>query len=155
MAKAHEGHVAYMPRLLTFVRDVVEDDVYVSGYVNVAVGLRWHDGTCVTVHDGVPGGPPTVAVWSSVEAALDGLDAYVSAFAPQRALRGLDQSDEELHRSMRHGDVVGVTEITERVDGVSKDLRALVLDLMARLQGGEVAGGHQLDPRTSRRGDPL
>ena len=134
MAEAPEGHVAYMPRLLTFVRDVVEDDDYVAGYVNMAVGLRWHDGTCVTVQDGAPGGPPTVAVWMNVEAALDGLDAYVSAFAPHRSLRSLDRSDEELHRSMRHGDVVGVTEITERVDSVSKDLRALLLDLMARTQ---------------------
>jgi len=89
-----DREVTALPRLLAFCHDVIVDgDDYASAYRNVAVGVRWHDGTCVTMQDTASGGPPTVTVWSSVDDAIEGLDAYVCGFAPQRAARESHSAD--------------------------------------------------------------
>lgn len=78
----------YAPRLLAFYRDAyVGEDDYSAGYSRIAYGLRWRDGTCITMHEPLPGGPPAVTTWKSVDDALDGLDAYVCGFEPQRSAR--------------------------------------------------------------------
>lgn len=124
MAAAREREVAYLPRLLLFVRDEVIDDG--SGYRHVAVGLRWHDGTCVTVQDGAPGGPPSVTSWIDVAAAIDAMDAYVCDFNPARDLgRAHEGTGQPLP-----GSLDGLSDVVGRIEQVSADLRGVYAELV-------------------------
>lgn len=121
MATAKEGEVAFMPRLLLFVRDEFAGGEYPAGYRNVAVGLQWHDGSCVTMQDGAPGGPPNVALWFNVEAAVDALDAYVCGFTPSRRL-------DDATSTPPVATAVDVVGIHERLEKLSAEMQQLVAE---------------------------
>lgn len=88
---AGESGGSIIPRLLVFCQDIVVDgDPFASCYRSVAVGFRWSDGSCVTVQEAAPGGPPSITVWPTVDDAVSGLDAYVSTFVPHRSTAHLD-----------------------------------------------------------------
>jgi len=125
MAAVREREVAYLPRLLLFVRDDVVDDE-VIGYRHVAVGLRWHDGTCVSVQDGAPGGPPSVTSWIDVAAAVDGMDAFVCEFNPAR---DLGRAHERMGQLVP-GSLEGLSDVVGRIEHVSADLRAVYAELV-------------------------
>lgn len=83
--RAHE--LSVVPRLLGFYRDAVPDgEDLASAYRTIAWGIRWFDGSVVTIEGGADR-PPAVTVWRDLEQAVTGLDAYVCGFAPQRAFR--------------------------------------------------------------------
>jgi hypothetical protein len=79
---------SWVPRLLSFYQDAVLDgEEVVAGYRNVAWGLRWFDGSVITLEGVSADRPPAIRVWSGLEEAIVGLDALVCGFAPQRAIR--------------------------------------------------------------------
>lgn len=70
-----------LPQTLAFYQDTWDDDGTAVGWTTVAWGLALADGSAVTVP---VGGPPSVTLWPSVDAAATALDAYVDAPAPSR-----------------------------------------------------------------------
>jgi hypothetical protein len=87
--------LAVVPRLLGFYRDaVLEGEDLASAYQTIAWGIRWFEGSVVTV-EGAPDRPPAVTVWPDLDQAVTSLDAYVCGFAPQRALRDYPSGDGE------------------------------------------------------------
>jgi hypothetical protein len=79
---------SWVPRLLSFYRDEqVDGEEFVAGYRNVAWGVRWFDGSVVTLEDVSADRPPAIRVWPGLDEAIVGLDALVCGFAPQRSVR--------------------------------------------------------------------
>ena len=75
-----------VPRLLGFYQDeFLDSDDFAVGYSTIGYGIRWRDGTCITVCESSPGMPPSVTIWPSVTEAARRLDAYVSGLTPRRS----------------------------------------------------------------------
>lgn len=83
-----QSSAAWVPRLLSFYRDEDCDAAgNVTGYENVAWGVRWYDGSVVTLEDVSTERPPAIRIWAGLDQAVTGLDALVCGFAPQRSVR--------------------------------------------------------------------
>lgn len=72
--------VGFVPRLLAFYHDVVDEDAAASvGWRTIAWGLVLPDGSALTVP---VDGPRAVTLWHSLDDAAATLDAYVDAPDP-------------------------------------------------------------------------
>lgn len=72
--------VGFMPRLVAFYQDVVDDEVAASvGWRTIAWGLVLPDGSALTVP---VDGPRAVTLWHGLDDAAAALDAYVDAPDP-------------------------------------------------------------------------
>jgi hypothetical protein len=69
-----------VPRLLAFYRDLWDEDGTAVGWEPIAWGLRFADGSALSISIG---GPPSVTLWQSVEDATEALDAYVDTAEPR------------------------------------------------------------------------
>lgn len=69
-----------VPRLLAFYRDLWDDDGTAVGWQPIAWGLRFADGSALSISIE---GPPSVTLWQSVEDATEALDAYVDTAEPR------------------------------------------------------------------------
>jgi hypothetical protein len=72
-----------VPRLLAFYQDLWDDDGTPVGWKPIAWGLRFADGSAVSVNIE---GKPSVTLWHSVEDALASLDAFVDTPEPRANL---------------------------------------------------------------------
>ncbi len=72
-----------VPRLLAFYQDLWDDDGTAVGWRPVAWGLRFHDGSALSISIE---GRPSVTLWHSVEDATEALDAYVDTAEPRISL---------------------------------------------------------------------
>lgn len=72
-----------VPRLLAFYQDLWDDDGTPIGWKPVAWGLRFSDGSAVSVNIE---GKPSVTLWHSVEDALAEMDAFVDTPDPRSTL---------------------------------------------------------------------
>lgn len=72
-----------VPRLLAFYQDLWDDDGTPVGWRPIAWGLRFADGSAVSV---TIEGKPSVSLWHSVEDALAALDAFVDTPNPRAHL---------------------------------------------------------------------
>jgi hypothetical protein len=69
-----------VPRLLAFYQDLWDDDGTAVGWRPIAWGLRFHDGSALSISIE---GRPSVTLWHSVEDATEALDAYVDTAEPR------------------------------------------------------------------------
>jgi hypothetical protein len=69
-----------VPRLLAFYKDLWDDDGTAVGWQPIAWGLRFADGSALSISIE---GPPSVTLWQSVEDATEALDAYVDTAEPR------------------------------------------------------------------------
>jgi hypothetical protein len=72
-----------VPRLLAFYQDLWDDDGTPVGWRPIAWGLRFADGSAVSVNIE---GKPSVTLWHSVDDALAALDAFVDTPEPRANL---------------------------------------------------------------------
>jgi hypothetical protein len=72
-----------VPRLLAFYQDLWDEDGTAVGWRPVAWGLRFHDGSALSISIE---GRPSVTLWHSVEDATEALDAYVDTAEPRISL---------------------------------------------------------------------
>jgi hypothetical protein len=72
-----------VPRLLAFYQDLWDEDGTPVGWKPVAWGLRFADGSTVSVN---VEGKPSVTLWHSIEDALTALDAFVDTPEPRGSL---------------------------------------------------------------------
>ncbi|MGH9209623.1 MAG: hypothetical protein ACRD2C_02975 [Acidimicrobiales bacterium] len=72
-----------VPRLLAFYQDLWDDDGTPVGWKPIAWGLRFADGSAVSVNIE---GKPAVSLWHSVADALAALDAFVDTPEPRATL---------------------------------------------------------------------
>ena len=73
----------HVPRLLAFYQDLWDDDGTAMGWRPLARGLRFADGSAITVNIE---GRPSVTLWHSIEDATEALDAYVDTPEPRAHL---------------------------------------------------------------------
>jgi hypothetical protein len=73
----------HVPRLLAFYQDLWDEDGTAIGWKPVAWGLRFGDGSAVSVSIE---GKPSVTLWHSVDDALAALDAFVDTPEPRAHL---------------------------------------------------------------------
>lgn len=70
----------HVPRLLAFYQDLWDDDGTALAWRPVAWGLRFADGSAISVN---VEGKPSVTLWHSLEDAVEALDAYVDTPEPR------------------------------------------------------------------------
>lgn len=70
----------HVPRLLAFYQDLWDADGTVLGWRPVAWGLRFADGSALSVN---VEGKPAVTLWQSLDDAIEALDAYVDTPEPR------------------------------------------------------------------------
>jgi hypothetical protein len=70
----------HVPRLLAFYQDLWDDDGTALGWRPVAWGLRFADGSAISIN---VEGKPSVTLWHSLEDAAEALDAYVDTPEPR------------------------------------------------------------------------
>lgn len=75
----------HVPRLLAFYQDLWDEDGTAVGWKPVAWGLRFADGSAISVSIE---GRPSVTLWQSLEDATEALDAYVDTPEPRTHLTG-------------------------------------------------------------------
>jgi hypothetical protein len=73
----------HVPRLLAFYQDLWDDDGTAMGWRPIAWGLRFADGSAISVNIE---GRPSVTLWHSLEDATEALDAYVDTPEPRAHL---------------------------------------------------------------------
>jgi hypothetical protein len=73
----------HVPRLLAFYQDLWDDDGTALGWRPIAWGLRFADGSAISVNIE---GRPSVTLWHSIEDATEALDAYVDTPEPRAHL---------------------------------------------------------------------
>ena len=73
----------HVPRLLAFYQDLWDDDGTAMGWRPIAWGLRFADGSAISVNIE---GRPSVTLWHSLEDATEALDAYVDTPEPSAHL---------------------------------------------------------------------
>ena len=73
----------HVPRLLAFYQDLWDDDGTALGWKPIAWGLRFADGSAISVP---VEGRPAVTLWQSLEDATEALDAYVDTPEPRTHL---------------------------------------------------------------------
>jgi hypothetical protein len=73
----------HVPRLLAFYQDLWDDDGTAMGWRPIAWGLRFADGSAISVNIE---GRPSVTLWHSIEDATEALDAYVDTPEPRAHL---------------------------------------------------------------------
>ena len=73
----------HVPRLLAFYQDLWDEDGTPIGWRPIAWGLRFADGSAVSVNIE---GKPSVTLWHSVDDALAALDAFVDTPDPRARL---------------------------------------------------------------------
>jgi hypothetical protein len=73
----------HVPRLLAFYQDLWDDDGAAVGWKPIAWGLRFADGSAISVN---VEGRPSVTLWNSLEDATEALDAYVDTPEPRTNL---------------------------------------------------------------------
>jgi hypothetical protein len=78
---SHSRH--HVPRLLAFYQDMWDDDGTAVGWQPIAWGLRFADGSAISVN---VEGRPSVTLWHSVEDATAALDAYVDTAEPRTTI---------------------------------------------------------------------
>lgn len=76
-------HSYHVPRLLAFYQDQWDEDGTALGWRPVAWGLRFADGSAVSIS---VEGKPSVTLWQSVEDATEALEAYVDTAEPRTHL---------------------------------------------------------------------
>jgi hypothetical protein len=80
---ANASYSYHVPRLLAFYQDQWDEDGTALGWRPVAWGLRFADGSAVSIS---VEGKPAVTLWQSVEDATEALDAYVDTPEPRAHL---------------------------------------------------------------------
>ncbi len=73
----------HVPRLLAFYQDLWDDDGTAMGWRPIAWGLRFADGSALSVN---VDGKPAVTLWQSLDDAMEALDAYVDTPEPRAHL---------------------------------------------------------------------
>ena len=73
----------HVPRSLAFYQDLWDDDGTALGWRPIAWGLRFADGSAISVNIE---GRPSVTLWHSIEDATEALDAYVDTPEPRAHL---------------------------------------------------------------------
>jgi hypothetical protein len=83
---AHQSAAPVMPRVLSFYRDVLDNDGTVTGYRTIAWGLPLADGSVLSTSVRPPA---SVTIWPCRQDAATALDAFVDTPDPRRPDRNL------------------------------------------------------------------